>query len=43
MNSGVFKSFKTEAGAIRYANKIAKEQNIILSVELVCGLYLVGY
>jgi len=43
MNSGVFKSFKTKEGAIKYANKIAKEQNIILSVEFVGGIYLVGY
>ena len=43
MNHGItWKAFKTEAGAIRYANKIAKEHGVILSVEFVCGQYLVG-
>jgi len=42
MNTVTWKSYKTETAAIRYANKIAKEHNIILSVTFVCGLYLVG-
>jgi hypothetical protein len=42
MNTVTYKSYKTEAAAIRYANKIAKDHNIILSVTFVCGLYLVG-
>lgn len=42
MNYIVWKAFKTEAGAIKYANKIAKEHNVILGIEFVGGLYLVG-
>lgn len=43
MNHGItWKAFKTEAGAIRYANKIAKEHGVILGIEFVGGLYLVG-
>ena len=42
MSKIIFKAFKTEAGAIKYANKIAKEHNVILGIEFVGGLYLVG-
>jgi hypothetical protein len=42
MNTVTWKAYKTEAAAIRYANKIAREHNVILSVEFVCGQYLVG-
>ena len=42
MNTITWKSYKTEKAAINYANKIAKQHNIILSVEFVGGLYLVG-
>jgi hypothetical protein len=38
----VWKTFKTEKGAIKYANKIANEHNVILGVEFVGGLYYVG-
>jgi hypothetical protein len=42
MSEIVWKAFKTEASAIKYANKIAKEHNVILGIEFVGGLYLVG-
>lgn len=42
MNTVIWKAYKTEAAAIRYANKIANEHNVFLSVEFVGGIYLVG-
>ena len=42
MSAVIWKAFKTEKAAINYANKIAKEQNIILGVEFVGGIYMVG-
>jgi hypothetical protein len=42
VNQVIWKAFKTETGARKYANKIANQHNIILSIEFVGGLYLVG-
>jgi len=42
MKQVIWKAFKTEKAAINYANKIAKEHNIILGVEFVGGIYMVG-
>ena len=42
MNTVIWKAYKTEAGARKYAEKIADKHNIILSIEFVGGLYLVG-
>jgi hypothetical protein len=42
MKQIVWKAYKTEKAAIKYANKIAKEHNVILSVEFVGGIYIVG-
>ena len=38
----VWKAYKTEKAAIAYANKIAKEHNVILGVRFVGGIYMVG-
>jgi hypothetical protein len=38
----VWKAYKTEKAAINYANKIAKEHNVILSVVLAGGVWIVG-
>lgn len=38
----VWKAYKTEKAAINYANKIAKEHGVILSVVFTGGVYIVG-
>ena len=38
----VWKAYKSEKAAIKYANKIAKECNVILGVEFVGGIWMVG-
>ena len=42
MHIVTWKAYKTETGARKYANKIAQQHNIILSITFVGGLYLVG-
>lgn len=38
----VWKAFKTEKAAIKYANKVAQQSNVILGIEFVGGIYMVG-
>lgn len=38
----VWKAYKTEKAAINYANKIAKNHGVILSVVFTGGVYVVG-
>ena len=42
MNYVVYKAYKTEKAAIKYAEKMFKEHGIILGVEFVGGIYMVG-
>lgn len=41
MKSIVWKAYKTEKAAIKYANKIYQQHGVILGVEFVGGVYMV--
>lgn len=42
MGTIVWKAFKTEKGAIKYAERIYKQSGVILGVEFVGGVYMVS-